>query len=46
MLFRSRLEGDVACLTYDPDTGETVDGAYHAAAAGLLGWTLWQALGR
>lgn len=46
LIERLRLEGDVACLTYDPDTGETVDGAYHAAAAGLLGWTLWQALGR
>lgn len=46
VLKRLRLEGDVACLTYDPDTGETVDGAYHAAAAGLLGWTLLHVLGR
>ena len=45
VLRRLRLEGGIACETYDPDTGETATGAHHAGAAGLLAWTLNHALG-
>jgi len=45
-LRRLDLEGGVACETYDPDTGRTAHGPHHGAAAGLLAWTLWEAIGR
>lgn len=38
------LEGGIASETYDPDTGRTAEGPYAAALAGLLAWSLWQAL--
>jgi hypothetical protein len=46
VLRRLDLEGGVACETYDPDTGRTAHGPHHGAAAGLLAWTLWEAIGR
>lgn len=38
------LDGDIACGWYDPDTGEPVAERFHAGVAGLLAWTLWNAL--
>ncbi len=35
-----RLPGDVACSTFDPDSGDAVDGPFAAAEAGLLVWCL------
>ncbi|MGH7505773.1 MAG: glycoside hydrolase family 125 protein, partial [Longimicrobiales bacterium] len=37
------LEGDVACIAWDPDTGRGSTGPYDAALAGFLAWTLDQA---
>lgn len=35
-----RLPGDVACVTFDPDSGEAASGPFAAAEAGLLVWCL------
>jgi hypothetical protein len=43
-LRRLRLDGDVASRWYDTDTGASAEGMHHAAAAGLLAWTLWHAV--
>jgi hypothetical protein len=43
LLRRLHLEGGVASLWYDPETGAGRVGLHHAAAAGLLAWTLWKA---
>lgn len=39
-LRRLRLEGGVACETYDPDTGRTLDGPFDAPLAAHLAWAL------
>jgi hypothetical protein len=43
-LRRLRLVGGVASRWYDPDTGASGGGSHHAAAAGLLAWTLSRAV--
>lgn len=43
-LKRLELEGGVASLWYDPETGRGEAGGHHAAAAGLLAWTLSRAV--
>lgn len=44
-LRRLDLEGGVASRWYDPHSGTSMGGQHHAALAGLLAWTLWEAAG-
>lgn len=45
-LRRLSFAGGVASLWYDPRSGVSSDGLHHAAAAGLLAWTLSLAVAR
>jgi hypothetical protein len=40
VLRRLRLDGGVACRSYDAETGATASGPYDAALAGFLAWAL------
>lgn len=44
LLARLPLEDAVACEAWDPETGQPLLGAHHAALAGFMGWALWHAL--
>src|SRR5690606_20891794 len=43
-LLSLRLDGEIACGWYDPDSGEPAAERFHGGVAGLLAWTLWTAL--
>lgn len=40
------MDHDLACESWDPDTGTVTTGAAMASMAGLLAWTTWQRLRR
>lgn len=44
ILRRLELDADLACETYDPESGRPRAGQRYAALAGFLAWSLWHAL--